>query len=115
MIILLLYMAWTMSEAAADNESLKDIERQNANIVRQNNYIQHISDNRFHNVSNTNLNITLANIDNEMPPERIKSLHKYIASMTKEICSFTCHKCYRCSLVYGELGNKISDNLFLDE
>ena len=116
MIILLLYLAWTLSEAsAANNEYPLDIEKPNADIVRQLNYIQRRSNNQSHNVSNINVDVKLVNISNDMSAERINALRKYIASKTVGICDFTCHKCYRCSLVYGESESDNTEDLFLDE
>lgn len=115
MIILLLYMAWTLSEASANNEHLRDIERPNVDIVRQLNYIQRNSSNQSHNVSNINVDVKLVNVSNDMSAERINALRKYIASKTVGVCNFTCHKCYRCSLVHGESESDNTEELFLNE
>lgn len=115
MIILLLYLAWTMSEASAGNEYIRDIERPNADIVRQLDYIQRKSNNQSNNVSNINVDMKTVNISNDMSSERINVLHKYIASRTVGMCKFTCHKCYRCSLVHGEPESDDNKDLFLDE
>ncbi len=117
MIILLLYMAWTLSEASANNEYLRDIERPNADIVRQLDYMQRMSNNQSHNTATRNGEGTengsgaeakLVNINNDMSIEKINALRKYIAGKTVGLCDFTCHKCYRCSLVYGESESGIS-------
>lgn len=111
MIILLLYLAWTMSVTSADNEYMMNVERPNVDIVRQLNYVQRMSNNQSHNVANRNGEGTengsgaeakLVNINNDMSIEKINALRKYIAGKTVGLCDFTCHKCYRCSLVYGE-------------
>lgn len=115
MIILLLYLAWTMSNASANNEYLRDIERPSADIVRQLDYVQRMSNNQSHNVANHNVDVKLVNISNDMSAERINALRKHIASKTVGICDFTCHKCYRCSLVHGELKSNDNEDLFLDE
>lgn len=124
MIILLLYLAWMMSEASAGNEHMVDIERPNADIVRQLNYVQRMSNNQSHNVLNHNPEgieddsgekAKLVNISNDMSAERINTLRKYISGKTVGICDFTCHKCYRCSLVYGDLKSENKEGLFLDE
>jgi len=115
MIILLIILAYSMSEASADNEYMRDIERPNVDIVRQLNYMHRMSDNQSHNVSNIDVNVKLVNISNDISAERINALRRYIASKTVGTCDFTCHKCYRCSLVHGELESDNTEYLFLDE
>ncbi len=115
MIILLLYLTWTMSEASAANNYLMDLERPNTDIVRQQNYVHRMSDNQSGTTSNVNVNEKLVNINNNMSAERINELRKYITNRTKGACDFTCHKCYRCSLVHGKLKRNKTEDLFLDE
>jgi len=108
MIILLMYLAWTMSGASVNNEYM--VERPSVDIVRQLN-VQRMSNNQPHNAANRNgegtendsgAEVKLVNINNDVSIEKINALRKYIAGETVGLCDFTCHKCYRCSLVYGE-------------
>ncbi|MFQ5685238.1 MAG: hypothetical protein ACE5GV_01125 [Candidatus Scalindua sp.] len=124
MIILLLYLAWTMSQASADSEYLNDIERPNVDVVRQLNYVQRISNNQSGNLSVPNdegmkngsdAEKNLVNVSNGMSFERIDALYRDITGRTLGLCEFTCHKCYRCSLVYGELESVDKEGLFSDE
>ncbi|ODS34096.1 MAG: hypothetical protein SCARUB_00769 [Candidatus Scalindua rubra] len=127
-ILLVATIWWILSsqpiDASADSEYLSDLERPSVDIVRQMNYIQRMSNNQSHNSPSLNgegtengsgAEVKLVNISNEMSVERINALRKYIASKTVGICDFTCHKCYRCSLVYGESESGSTENLFLDE
>ena len=114
MIILLVYLAWTMLGASVNNEYM--VERPSIDIVRQLN-VQRMSNNQPHNAANRNgdgtendsgAEVKLVNINNDMSIKKINALRKYIAGETVELCDFTCHKCYRCSLVYGESESGIS-------
>ena len=114
MVILLMYLAWTMSGASVNNEYM--VERPSVDIVRQLN-VQRMSNNKPHNAANRNgdgtendsgAEVKLVNINNDMSIKKINALRKYIAGETVGLCDFTCHKCYRCSLVYGESENGIS-------
>ncbi len=114
MVILLMYLAWTMSGASVNNEYM--VERPSVDIVRQLN-VQRMSNNQPHNTVNRNgegtedgsrAEVKLVNINNDISIEKINALHKYIAGKTVGLCDFTCHKCYRCSLVYGESESGIS-------
>ncbi len=114
MVILLMYLAWTMSGASVNNEYM--VERPSVDIVRQLN-VQRMSNNQPHNAANRNeegtedgsrAEVKLVNINNDISIEKINALHKYIAGKTVGLCDFTCHKCYRCSLVYGESESGIS-------
>lgn len=115
MIMLLLYLTWSMAEAPADNGYMRDIERPNIDIVRRLNYVHRTSDNQSGTTPNVNADARLVNTNNNMSAERINELHKYIASKTKGVCDFTCHKCYRCSLVHGKLESNNTEDLFLYE
>ncbi len=111
MIILLLVLAYSLSEASADNEHRLSAERPDVDIVRQLDYVQRMSINRVGNVSVYDMNETekrrgdktkRVNVSNGMSANRINSVRIYISGKTVELCDFTCHKCYRCSLVYNK-------------
>jgi hypothetical protein len=112
MIILLLVLAYSMSEASADNEHMMSTERPDIDIVRQLDYVQRISRNQASNAPGYDVNETgnrsrdeaeRVNVSDGMSVNRINTLRKYISGKTVELCNFTCHNCYRCSLVHGKL------------
>jgi len=111
MIILLLVLAYSMSEASADNEHMLSTERPDIDIVRQLDYVQRISRNQAGNAPGYDVNETgnrsrdeaeRVNVSDGMSVNRINTLRKYISGKTVELCNFTCHNCYRCSLVHGK-------------
>ncbi len=111
MIILLLLLAYSMSEASADNVHLLSTERPDIDIVRQLDYVQRISRNQAGNVPDYDVKETgsrsreetkRVNVTNGMSTNRIKTLRKYISGRTVELCNFTCLNCYKCSLVHGK-------------
>ena len=90
-------------------------EAEDVDIVRQLDYVQRMSGNQNGTTSNVNADLKIVNISNRMSAERINELRKYISSKTKGACDFTCHNCYRCSLVHGKSGSGKKEYLFLDE
>ncbi len=102
MIILLLVLAYSMSEASTDNVHKLNTERPNVDIVRQLDYVQRMSENHNDTTPNVNADLKIVNISNKMSAERINELRRYISSKTKGACDFTCHNCYVCNLFYGK-------------
>ncbi len=111
MIILLLLLAYSMSEASADKVHTLNTERPDIDIVRQLDYIQRISKNQRSNVTGCNERETgnrnrdetkRVNVTNGMSVNRINTLRKYLSGRTVELCDFTCHNCYKCSLVHDK-------------
>jgi len=100
------------------------VERPGVDSVRQLDYVQRISNNQSHNVSNFNSEDTeydrktkekQLKISNDMSVKSITILRKYIANKTVGLCDFTCQECYRCSLGYDKLNGDNKDDLFLNE
>lgn len=111
MIILLLLLAYSMSEASTDNVHMLSTERPDIDIVRQLDYVQRISRNQASNVPGYEVKDTgnrsgdeaiRVNVTNGMSVNRINTLRKYISGRTVELCNFTCLNCYKCSLVHGK-------------
>ncbi len=111
MIVLLLILAYSMSEASADNVQRLNTERPDVDIVRQLDYVQRMSKYQTGNVSIYDVNETgnrsgdktkRVNVSNGMSANRINAVRIYISGKTVGLCDFTCHKCYRCSLVYDK-------------
>ncbi len=119
MIILLLILAYSMSEASADNIHVMNTERPGVDIVRQLDYVQRMSDNHAYNASGSDTDVTdnssieeskRVNVSNGMSVNRVNALRNYISGKTVGLCDFSCLKCYRCTLIYGnfECNNKES-------
>ncbi|MBT6226366.1 MAG: hypothetical protein HOI47_06895 [Candidatus Scalindua sp.] len=111
MIILLLLLAYSMSEASADNVHMLSTERPDIDIVRQLDYVQRISRNQVGNVPGYNVKETgsssrdeakRVNVTNGMSVNRINTLRRYLSGRTVELCNFTCLNCYKCSLVHDK-------------
>ena len=111
MIILLLVLAYSISEASADNVHRLNVERPDVDIVRQLDYVQRMSKNQAGNVYVYDVNeaenrsedkTKRVNVSNGMSANRINSVRIYISGKAVGLCDFTCHTCYRCSLVYGK-------------
>lgn len=111
MIILLLVLAYSMSGASADNVHMLSTERPDIDIVRQLDYVQRISRNQGGNIPGYDVKETgkrrgdkakRVNVSDGMSVNRINTLRKHISGRTVELCNFTCHNCYRCSLVHGK-------------
>ncbi len=124
MIILLLILALSMSKDSTNDDNMLNTERPSVDSVRQMDYVQHMSNNQSHNISDLNseetdegrkLKMTRVNISNNMSVKSIEILHKYIANKTVGLCDFTCQKCYRCLLDDGKLKGDNDDDLFLNE
>lgn len=111
MILLLLVLAYSMSDASADNVRMLSTERPDIDIVRQLDYVQRISRNQGSNVPGYNVKETRnrskdesehVNVSNGMSVNRIKTLRKNISGRSIELCNFTCLNCYKCSLIHGK-------------
>ncbi|MFQ5964349.1 MAG: hypothetical protein ACE5KZ_08705 [Candidatus Scalinduaceae bacterium] len=127
-ILLLAMLWWTLSSRSIDDSPGTDylayLDRPNIDIVRQLNHAKRVSDKKSHYSSNydgkgeeigSKIERKILNINNNMSVERINAFRKYIASRTLDSCDFTCHRCYRCFLVYGELESESTKELFLEE
>ncbi len=124
MIILLLILALSMSKDSTNDDNLLNTEKPGVDSVRQMDYVQRMSNNQSHNISDLNseetdegrkLKMTRVNISNNMSVKSIEILHKYIANKTVGLCDFTCKECYRCSLDDGKLNGDNDNDLFFDE
>ena len=117
MIILLLVLAYSMSESSANSEYLSAMERPDVDVVRQLGYIQRMSGNHSDNRENEDSRIngaTLIRVSNTVSNERINTLHEYISKKTVAMCDFTCNRCYRCSLVNGADESDDSEEMLHD-
>ena len=115
MIILLLVLAYSMSESSANSEYLADMERPGVDVVRQLEYVQRMPE--LHNGNHENhdvVDVTLINVSNRVSNERINELHEYLSRKTVEMCDFTCNRCYRCLLANGTYVNDDIEEMFLD-
>ncbi len=109
MIILLLILALSMSKDSTNDDYMSNTERPSVDSVRQLDYVQRMSENPIGNASDYDVNETgnlneketkHVNVNNGMSVNRINAMRNYISGKTVGLCDFTCHKCYRCTLVY---------------
>ena len=106
MIILLLVLAYTMSESSANNDYLSDMERPNVDVVRQLEYVPRIPGEHNGNHESYNaIDVKMIKVSNRASHARIDTLHEYIREKTVGMCDFTCNRCYRCSIVFGKPGS----------
>jgi len=116
MIILLLVLAYSMSESSANSEYQSDLQRPNVDVVRQLGYVQRMFGDHSGNHEDSNvIDVQLIKVSNIVPHARINTLHEMISRKTVGMCDFTCNRCYRCSLVNGTSISNDNEDIFPDE